>query len=100
MTPIFILITIVAVASAWWHESRLRERAIGLARTACRRYEVQFLDQTVSLNRRRIVRRGQGFALAHFYQFEYAIDGVDRRYGTVEFVAGRVKEVALDLVSH
>ena len=100
MTPIFILIAIAAIGAAWWHESQLRERAITLARTACQRYEVQFLDQTVSLNKRRIVRRGSGLTLAHVYQFEYAIGGIDRRYGTVEFVSGRLKEVALDFVMH
>ena len=100
MTPIFIMIGLAAIAAGWWHESKLRERAISLARAACQRYEVQFLDQTVSLNKRRFVRRGQGVALAHVYQFEYAIGGVDRRYGTVEFVGGRLKEVELDFVMH
>jgi len=69
-----------------------------LARASCQRYEVQFLDQTVALRSRALHRIDGRVRLGHHYSFEFALDGVDRRAGTIEFVAGDVKEVELDLV--
>ncbi len=98
MATFLAIVALVAFAGAWWHERKLAERAVALARTACRRYKVQLLDQTVALDKRSTLRIDGRLGLAHHFRFEFAVDGVDRRTGTVEFVGGKVKEVSLDLL--
>jgi len=97
--PTFLaVVALVAFAAWWWQERKLHERAVVLARAACQRYQVQFLDQTVSLEKRRPVRVEGRLRLSHRYRFEFAVTAMERRAGKVEFEAGAIKGVELDLV--
>lgn len=98
MLTFLAVVALVAFAAWWWQERKLHERAVVLARAACQRYHVQLLDQTVSLEKRRPVRIDGRMRLSHHYRFEFAVAAMERRVGTVEFEAGNVKEVSLDLV--
>lgn len=98
MLTFLAVVALVGLVAWWWQERKLHERAVALARTACQRYQVQLLDQTVALDYRKLQRVQGQMRLAHGYRFEFAVAAMERRTGTVEFVAGRVKEVALDLV--
>ncbi len=56
----------------WWTSARARELAVEHARRACDRQQVQFLDQSVALDRLRPARSARGHALwRRDYRFEF-----------------------------
>ena len=84
----------------WWDGARARELAVAHARRACRERGLQFLDQSVALERWRARRAGGdragtafATALERDYAFEFA-DGSGRRdRGTVTMVGPRLLRV-------
>lgn len=98
MLTFLAVVALVALVGWWWQEQKLHERAVTLARAACQRYSVQFLDQTVALDTRKTVRVDGRLRMAHSYRFEFAVEATQRRLGIVRFEAGAVKEVSLDLI--
>ena len=54
------IILIVAGSLLWVDSLRARERAIQAGRSACERYALQFLDETVSFARLRLARDEEG----------------------------------------
>ena len=73
---LFLDLLILAVPAAglslWWTGARARELATEHARVACRRHNVQFLDQTVALERIAPARSSTGSAcLRRTFTFEF-----------------------------
>ena len=70
-------IILVAVGIFFWIDSlRARERAVEAGRSACKRYALQFLDDTVSFSRLRLGRDDEGqLKLARTYTFEFSDTG-------------------------
>lgn len=85
--PLLALLAVAVPALAiafWWTGARARELATGHARLACRRREVQFLDQTVVLSGVRPARSPRGSAsLAREFTFEFTDRGEHRDLGRV-----------------
>jgi hypothetical protein len=66
----------------FWRESlRVRESATRIGRQACQSYGVQFLDQTVALQRLRLRWVRTGLHFQRTYQFDYSLEGEGRRTG-------------------
>jgi hypothetical protein len=54
-------IVLIAAGLLLWVDSlRARERAVKAGRDACARYDLQFLDETVSFTRLRLARDEEG----------------------------------------
>jgi hypothetical protein len=79
---------------AWDSALGAREAANRIARDACSRAVVQFLDGTVAFAGFRLRRAGR-LALLRTYTFDYTTDGVDRAQGFVVMAGGRVEAVGL-----
>jgi uncharacterized protein DUF3301 len=76
---------------------RARENAISIARAACERQGLQFLDFTVQGARVRIARDAQGHAaLRRTYQFEFSEDGADRRAGSIVMLGATFESLQLE----
>ena len=87
----------VALALWYWFSSlRARERASAAAAETCRRQSLQFLDDTVALQRLAL-RRTPGGALAwqRTYGFEYSETGTARSQGFVLVLGAVVQSVGL-----
>jgi hypothetical protein len=54
------IVLIAAGVFLWVDSLRARERAVKAGRTACERYALQFLDDTVSFSRIQLRRDGDG----------------------------------------
>ena len=54
------IVAIVAALLLWTDSLRARERAVRAGRSACERYQLQFLDDTVSFARMRLARTADG----------------------------------------
>ena len=94
-----LLMTLIVVALAWFWSSAMRakERALALGAAACRSVGVQFLDQTVSLNRLGLGRDSRGqMTFQRVYAFEFSKDGEHRREGRVAMQGDKVKAIHLD----
>ena len=91
---LFALIALGAGLIAWRNSMRAREHAIQVCRSACRRAEVQLLDDTVVLSRISVVRPSRGgMRLRRVYEFEASVDGITRRGGTVTLTGDRIDAV-------
>ncbi|MDX1434671.1 MAG: DUF3301 domain-containing protein [Gammaproteobacteria bacterium] len=82
-TLLVVLIAVGAVLLFWRSNLRARETAVRLARSACQDRDLQFLDDTVALARLGIDTGGDGWALRRVYEFEFSVDGRNRRTGSV-----------------
>jgi len=83
----WILLIITLLLLTWYSVSQARERAVQAARRACREGGVVLLDDTVTLARLRLRRRGDGrVALLRRYHFEFTREGEWRRGGMVELL--------------
>lgn len=94
-----VLIAFIALGMwAWWSAARGRETAVAFARSACRRCQVQLLDETVSLCKIRLQRNTRGhMGLARWYSFEFSTNGHDRRAGVVGVLGAKLTDMHLDL---
>ena len=78
------LLLIAASVFLWIDSLRARERAVQAGRAACERYDVQFLDETVSFAKLRLARDSEGhLKLARTYTFEFSETGNNRRHGAI-----------------
>ena len=93
-----LLLGLLGLGLWFWIDSmNARERAVAAAIRACREIDVQFLDQTVSLESMKPTRNRQGHLVwRRIYGFEFSAQGVERRHGRA-ILRGRVLEqVQLD----
>lgn len=91
------LALIVTAALLWADSLRARERAVRAGRSACERYELQFLDDTVSFARLRLARdEGGQLKIARTYTFEFSDTGNNRRHGAIVMLGGEVADLHLE----
>ena len=81
----------------WIDSLRARERAVQAGRAACKRYDLQFLDDTVSVARLRLARDEEGqLRIARTYTFEFSDTGNNRRHGAVMMLGAQVLDLRLE----
>jgi len=94
------LAAILAIAGGvllWTDSLRARERAVRAGRSACERYDLQFLDDTVSFARIRLARNEEGeLRLARTYTFEFSDTGNNRRQGAIVMLGAEVQDLHLE----
>lgn len=97
MLEALLLLTPLLIGAFVYDAMRVREAAIGIARAACERQGLQFLDFTVQRARLRLVRNADGHAaLQRTYGFEFSEDGNHRRSGTIVMCGGVVESLQFD----
>jgi hypothetical protein len=91
-------IVLIAAGIFFWLDSlRARERALSAGRAACQRYELQFLDDTVSVSRVRLGRDEEGqLRIARTYTFEFSDTGNNRRQGAIVMLGAELQDLQLD----
>jgi len=97
MWEAFALLLIVAGAFLWADSLKARERAVTAGRSACERYQLQFLDETVSFTRMRLARDEEGqVKIKRTYTFEFSDTGNNRRHGAIVMLGGEVADMHLE----
>ena len=91
-------IILIAVGALRWAASlRARERAVQAGRSACERYSVQFLDDTVSFARMRLARDDEGqLKISRTYTFEFTETGNNRRQGAIVMLGQQLADLQLE----
>ena len=91
------ILLLVAGSFFWLDSLRARERALQAGRSACERYALQFLDETVAFTRLRLARNEDGeLRIARTYTFEFSDTGNNRRQGAIVMLGGRLQDVHLE----
>ena len=91
------LVLIVAGGLLWADSLRARERAVRAGRSACERYNLQFLDDTVSFARIRLARDDGGqLKISRTYTFEFSDTGNNRRHGAIVMLGGHVADLHME----
>lgn len=91
LLDLLLLALPAALVLLWWDGARARELAVGHARRACRERGLQFLDQSVALERWCPLRDGSGRAtFGRDYAFEFADEAGRRDRGTVRMAGTRL----------
>lgn len=97
MDSLLGIIALAVIVLVWVDSLRARERAVSSCAEACRRMDVQFLDQTVALSRIGLARgQGRAVVIRRRYVFEFSTNGSDRRHGCAELLGPEVHYVQLD----
>lgn len=91
-------IALLLAGAAFWIDSlRARELAVQAGRSACERYALQFLDETVAFARLGLARNGAGgLRIARTYTFEFSDTGNNRREGAIHLLGGEVEDLRLE----
>jgi hypothetical protein len=93
----FAILLIFAGVLLWLDSLRARERAVQAGRSACERYRLQFLDDTVSFARMRLARDEEGqLKIARTYTFEFSDTGNNRRHGAIVMLGGQLRDLQLE----
>jgi hypothetical protein len=91
------IIAIVGAIVLWVDSLRARERAVQAGRSACQRYDLQFLDDTVSFARIRLARNEAGeLRIVRTYTFEFSDTGNNRRHGAIVMLGGELQDLHLE----
>lgn len=92
-----ILVAMVLAALFWVDSLRARERAVRAGRDACARYELQFLDETVSFARLRLARDEDGrLRFLRTYTFEFTETGNTRRQGAIVMLGRELADIQME----
>ena len=91
-------IALIGLLVLFWLDSlKARERAVQAGRSACERYTLQFLDDTVAFARLRVARDDGGqLRLARSYTFEFSDTGNNRRHGAIVMLGGELQDLQLE----
>ena len=91
------VLALIGTALLWLDSLRARESAVQAGRSACQRYNLQFLDDTVSFARLRLARNDEGeLRIARTYTFEFTETGNNRRQGAILMLGHEVGDLRLD----
>jgi uncharacterized protein DUF3301 len=91
------IVLIVAGMLLWLDSLRARERAVRAGKSACERYNLQLLDDTVSFARLRLARDDEGqLKIARTYTFEFSDTGNNRRHGAIVMLGGDLEDLQLE----
>ncbi|HEX7054756.1 MAG TPA: DUF3301 domain-containing protein [Burkholderiales bacterium] len=97
MWELLAIALLVAAALVWADSLRARERAVRAGRSACERYRLQFLDDTVSFARLRLARdEGGRLRISRTYTFEFSDTGNNRRHGAIVMLGGEVADLHME----
>ena len=97
MGNIIALLILAGIIWFWFDSTRTKELAAHAAEKACKEMSVQFLDQTVSLEKLKRSRNHQGrLTFLRIYGFDFSIHGDQRFHGRAKMLGQKLLQVQLD----
>ncbi|MCG8394392.1 MAG: DUF3301 domain-containing protein [Pseudomonadales bacterium] len=96
LVDIALVTLVVVVAALFWRSHGIRERALVYTRRYCEREEVEFLDETVGMEKLTLRRDDNGkLRVTRIYRFEFTVTGGERYPGHTYVQGGQVQRVEL-----
>ncbi len=91
------ILAIIVLVGYWLHSIRILELARTAGRQACRKAELQFLDDTVASTHLALDRDATGRrTLRRTYRFEFTETGNSRREGEIIMLGEQVASVTME----
>ena len=90
-----LLLLLGSTVIAWQLLHALHEKAIAIARNACKEAGLQLLDATVSRQSLKLGRSDGSFGWIVDYGFDVSADGHNRIHGRLRFLSGRLAWIDL-----
>lgn len=91
------ILVLIAVVLAWVDGMRARELAVEAGRSACERYNLQLLDDTVAFAQLRLARDEEGrLKVRRTYTFEFSDTGNNRRRGSIVTLGAELADLQLE----
>lgn len=97
MDNLFVILLVLLAGWFWLDMLRAREMALGLARRACERRDVQFLDQAVALRGLGLRWTRAGLRLRRRYRFEFSEEGTGRSAASLVLLGLRLETLDMGL---
>jgi hypothetical protein len=97
MSTILAILLIGLLIWIWLDGARAREIATAICEESCRRRGLQFLDQTVALQRVGIRWTGAGIRIRRMFRFDFSEEGVGRRNGHIVLIGIYLESFSLGL---
>ncbi|MEO5572993.1 MAG: DUF3301 domain-containing protein [Gammaproteobacteria bacterium] len=98
MSSVLLLVFTITVGWFWLDSMRMRETAVRIGAEACRRHDVQFLDDTVALHRLGLDRDGRGhLRIRRTYQFDFSESGDNRRRAYIIMIGAQLDVLQMGL---
>ena len=92
-----IIIFIIAVIIYWLDSIRAKEVATKHAKTSCKNVLIEFLDETVLINKVWLRRNSYGqLAIYREYEFEFSSTGEYRYKGLVKLLGKQLLDVEME----
>lgn len=99
MVNYIVFFTLAGLIWYWWSSISAYEVAYKEAKAACRRLELQFLDDTLDVIKLRLCRHHKGYVqICRTYEFEFSSDGDSRYKGFIKLSG--LKYEAIDLEAY
>ncbi|MFT2109881.1 DUF3301 domain-containing protein [Marinomonas sp. 2405UD68-3] len=98
LVDILLLIALGLAGYLWWDANAVRERAFYHVKAHCKKYDVQLLDQSVALNKWRVIWSQGQFKLRRQYQFEFTSTGEARYTGNAVLESHTI--ISIELSAH
>jgi hypothetical protein len=97
MWEAFALLLLAAGTFLWIDSLRAREAALAAGRSACERYGLMLLDDTVSVSKTSFERNAEGrLRIARTYRFEFSDTGNNRRQGAIRLLGSLPEDIAFE----
>lgn len=97
MQELLLIAFIIFMFWFWKGSMATREIALAVAKRACADMDVQFLDDTVSIEKLKLCRNQRGtMALCRLYTFEFSQSGEARYLGRIYMNSLNINDVILD----
>jgi len=97
LTGLLVFIPIALLVVLWWKGMGRKEIARRAGIRACREAQVQFLDDSVALQKLRVRRGPRGvLALYRIYVFEFTSSGERRHLGYIHMLGHHLQKLEMD----
>jgi len=95
LIDIAIFIILGSLVYFWWNSNSIREQALAQVKAHCKKYDVQLLDQSVTLYKWRIIWSTGQLRIKRHYQFEFTSTGEARYKGETIFESDTLIKIEL-----
>jgi hypothetical protein len=96
LSDVLLITALVMIGALFWRSHGIRERALVATRRFCERQKLEFLDESVGLEKLTLSKDNHGKRrITRIYRFEFTVTGGERYEGRTVVQGGVTQRVEL-----